>query len=299
MIISGIRNFIPSPLISTGTLEKRDEFLPGTAEIKPAQHESFTPHIQSPPFQFRLQLQIRSIPINNTSTTAHYTHGNIVCKPINLYQDPAITTEREHELYLYGRCQAIELIYNGSSTVQMTPTTPWLPFNGSQVADGLLSCAAQNCLYRHEFLTQTQPQILQRTYQDASKRWVTFPLEIPGVPLFGFGGFYRPGTPLDRIEQVYFTLLNKSNVTHLNLTTASDWHQKGINIMLGGLKDQAYYKLYSDKPCPMSLATLLHTGGLQIEWRLVPSIVFVYHSERFTYAPPSGIDVTFTLRKLK
>jgi hypothetical protein len=83
-------------------------------------------------------------------------------------------------------------------------------------------------VYEKTFKRQSASVVMKK-WVEGGQVMISPPGLKGGEPLWPYGGYYRPGCPLENIEQVIFTVTNRGENTTIFPTRLSHWLLKGIH----------------------------------------------------------------------
>ncbi|MGL5784819.1 MAG: hypothetical protein ACRCYZ_05115 [Alphaproteobacteria bacterium] len=137
-------------------------------------------------------------------------------------------------------CEAIELRYDGKGSLQLPFTLETKYFNGLDLGDFKIELASKgektqgSLIYRKPFAYQHSSLVKEsRLYLQDGRLFHTPPGRF-GIErlLRPHSGSYKPGSPIETMQQIYYDLTENEEETIVNLTLSNDWlQQKKISFL--------------------------------------------------------------------
>lgn len=150
-----------------------------------------------------LRCKLRPLPYENQSIKVGLISEGNPLHDVLLYDKGSLTYgyEREFEHSLF---QGVALDYTGMGRAVHHGET--FMFEGTNLSEGTLKCS--NPLYIKPFLVETDYHVERTT--SANERI-----------LRGFGGYYKEGTKLEDIQQIYYSLTSVEDKTRVRLFSST------------------------------------------------------------------------------
>lgn len=199
------------------------------------------------PFCIRLLCQIQPIPLEDHVTTLEAKISRSVSvKPVPLYPtytrpswyEKCFDIENREDLLIpilwdeSGKVvQAIEIVPAEKALVQMEEREGWELF--SQGSLGAWQMQIKGSLFIKPFLYWDHSIIVEERLvaggSEDEPRTQILPASAPmQMPIFPYGGYYRPGLPLDQMEPLFLQVMERQEQTLLSVTRKENWKKKGI-----------------------------------------------------------------------
>ena len=167
-------------------------------------------HLQdkSGPEGLTLRARIVPIPRDKKSVSFQISVNGSASPKSNFYGKKALEENQQGHTD-YSQFKAVDLLYTGQGTFLRKGESLPLSMADFQISltSGNTFLQAEDCLLRKKFLVQNRSHLFQRqTYVDDGQWLVTPPYgnaRINSYPLIAYGGYIKPGLPLNRISQIF------------------------------------------------------------------------------------------------
>ncbi len=239
------------------------------------------------PQQIILRCELKPLPLTFPSPEAQLILEGEALHKCALYAKPSIAYGYSRE-WEYSMWAAISLHYLGKG--QGTYQNDTFDFEGTTLPMG--SLILRTPLFTKTFITQHQ-NLSERHTTLASGQLLTSPPDVFNTRIFkGYGGYYKPGIPLEEIQQIYFSFGCTQSETKIKLYDSS-FLERNLTPPPQGGKEITFYPPLQDESI-MSLSGALIGGYAIIEFQ-TESISIRLRS--YTYKAISGsttdIDIFF------
>ncbi len=242
-----------------GVLETKNR--PGKQTIKHLQ-ESLLPDV------LILKCAIQGVPLQQ-KTTLMGLHSEGRALPMIPFYGEQILEKKQRGHSYYSVHEAVNLVFTGKGYCFLDGKERIL-----EHADFKLSVTPQNILLTKHFKVQRGNHLVQRQRRLPNGDWsVTLPRGgaslLKTLPLMAYGGYVKPGVPLDRITQIFGTLekAETGKGYKLHLRSQKDLEEMNVLIPQGGWIQETSYvfnePFLGDEK--LSLTGLIDAGKARIE----------------------------------
>lgn len=257
------------------------------------------------PERVTLQTRIVSLPWDKTSVMFQQSVNGTLSKPQDFY-GKKVLYKVQKDFVQWGQFQAVELVYTGQGSFLMQGERLPLPCQrfASELVPG-------SCVLRKNFLCQTAPLLVQRQVHLGGHTWLVTPPydrehqggRLNSWPLIAYGGYAKPGLPLEHISQTFAVFDRKEPVTSfpkLKIFTQRTLERSGVSPPYPGVLEGHTYT-YSDrfqKETLLNLAGLIQTGKSHVvigEGEGEDYRQRAYRSYQYTQTDPAShlVDIHF------
>jgi hypothetical protein len=141
---------------------------------------------------------------------------------------------RPKEIADYSGCEALELRYEGKGSLQLPFTLETKYFKGLDLGDFKIELASKeeaaqgNLIYRKPFAYEHASLAKESRLYVKNEHLFHSPPGRFGIErlLKPHSGFYKPGNPIETMQQIYYDLTEDEEETIISLTLSNDWLQQ-------------------------------------------------------------------------
>ncbi|MBA4749563.1 MAG: hypothetical protein H2057_02970 [Alphaproteobacteria bacterium] len=242
----------------------------GVLETKNRQGKQIVQHLQESllPDVLILKCKIQGVPLQHkTALMGLHTEGRAL--PMIPFYGEQILEKKQRGHCHYSVHEAVNLLFTGKGYCSLDGKDRTL-----EHADFNLSATEKNILLTKQFKVQTGAHLVQRQRRLPNGDWsVTLPRGgaslLKTLPFIAYGGYVKPGAPLDQITQIFGTL-EKAEIGKgykLHLRSQKDLEEMNILIPQGGWIQETAYAFneifFGDEK--LSLAGLIDVGKARVD----------------------------------
>ena len=238
-----------------------------------------------------LRARVKTLPIENRSTQAQLIVNKIVMTPAPYYGMESLFPDDEvlAQLSLY---RGVELYFTGYRVFNDKY------FQGDEFQEIKLVLTPDKIVLRKEFRVQTAPHLLQKNIRNDAGEWIiTSPYgqeKRESTPIMGYGGFYKTGIDIDKIQPVFAVLSSVRDDTRVKLYSLLHLEQERIVPPDGGIKGGSHWYFTEGLPSDqyISLGDSIRRGRARITLQhLLTKEEITYVSKDYQQPNRKGEDI--------
>ncbi len=247
-----------------------------------------------------LEVKLNGRYVKDPRTRLYQIVNDTSLEPVHLYGTEGIEDSKGYELAKESMYEAIELVYlEKGSYISWWHAQPQ-GIEGKEFTGFKLHFPHKTLLGEYPFYCTDDDSLIQNITFTQTGCWTVsegaFENTLIQRP---YGGYFKPGLPLDKIEQVYFSITGNDKGTLKKLTTTSFWFAHEISPPEEGIyNDQRIRFDPRVSPPYPNLATYLKSGSLEVYLQFGvnfegKAIFYRYQAYDFTPIGKSEVEIHF------